>query len=659
MSQRKTVKLDKKDYLRALLSDTTPGDVPLIFSNDGFYINSHRFESNDNSSLSKIVNFIYKSIIRPSDLFQRGSQSTPYQYKIQKNEDSYRTLSLIHPRAQRNFADFYESSAASITSWCSKSDISVRAPTKVGNSLYLYNSQPHRNYKEINIDTLESELFSKHSSSYFSYKGFSRLHKLYTSKKYIDLEKRYAKMWFIDVANCFDSIYTHSVSWAVKNKNYSQGTVRKGAQVCGQLDRLMQSSNNNETNGIPIGSEVSRVFAEIIFQTIDGNILQNLEKKYEHFHGEAFTILRYVDDFIVFSQNTEIMNDVYSEIQLCLHEYNMNVNTSKLEKFDRPFLTDRSMVILGVNKILGSLDDLIDAQTKVVDLSSEGSEKKLRRNSFLKNFIGEVKVLIAPTSQGYSSVSSYLISAISRKIIQITEQAKTQDTSFVLRTKELILSLMEAAFFFFRVSPSIVSSQKLATSIIVADRFFSDSHPQYISEFREEIIYEVKQIPFNSPEKNTISLEGMNILIAISDFNVHQLLSVNALIKIQNNVGAIGYFEIICLFYYYKNHNIYKKLREDLERLVSKKLAANFNLIGNSESLHIFLDLLSCPYVSKPFKKRFLLKFMHEYDAQTSMMQDGDISNATEELSKIFWFVNWAELDLLKLLERKELRLAY
>ena len=36
IKKRNQVKLDKKDYLRALLTDTSPSDVPIIFSNDGF-----------------------------------------------------------------------------------------------------------------------------------------------------------------------------------------------------------------------------------------------------------------------------------------------------------------------------------------------------------------------------------------------------------------------------------------------------------------------------------------------------------------------------------------------------------------------------------------------------------------------------------------------
>ena len=75
----------------------------------------------------------------------------------------------------------------------------------------------------------------------------------------------------------------------------------------------MQRSNNNETNGIPIGSEVSRIFAEIIFQQIDFNVIQILSEKHSHRFGCDYHFVRYVDDYVVFSNTTDVM-DVVSYI---------------------------------------------------------------------------------------------------------------------------------------------------------------------------------------------------------------------------------------------------------------------------------------------------------------------------------------------------------
>ena len=49
-----------------------------------------------------------------------------------------------------------------------------------------------------------------------------------------------------------------------------------GSWVGDAFDNLMQSVNARETNGIVIGPEFSRIFAEIILQYIDQKVEQEL-----------------------------------------------------------------------------------------------------------------------------------------------------------------------------------------------------------------------------------------------------------------------------------------------------------------------------------------------------------------------------------------------
>ena len=218
--KRNRIKLDKKDYLRALLTDTAPSDVPIIFSNDGFYINSHRAKAPSTHSLDRLTKSIYQQFIEPSDNEKRLKQSNPLKYKITKNEIRVRTLSLSHPRAQVNFVDFYNTYSDVITYLCSLSPLSIRAPKKIGNSMYSFDIDASNKYKEFDIDTIQQELIRKNASSFFAYSGVNRLYKFYKKPEYILLEKQFSHMWLLDIANCFDSIYTHTISWAVKNKKF-------------------------------------------------------------------------------------------------------------------------------------------------------------------------------------------------------------------------------------------------------------------------------------------------------------------------------------------------------------------------------------------------------------------------------------------------------
>ena len=126
------IKLDKKDVFRALLTDTIPADVPIIFSNAGLYINSHIVKNNKDNHKTKIVKYLYETFIRPEldiDLSVeerirvQKSKSVPFKYKIIKNEFRLRTLSLVHPRSQMNYLEVYRENSDMLLSLCDKTNI--------------------------------------------------------------------------------------------------------------------------------------------------------------------------------------------------------------------------------------------------------------------------------------------------------------------------------------------------------------------------------------------------------------------------------------------------------------------------------------------------------------------------------------------------------
>ncbi|EKN4008304.1 RNA-directed DNA polymerase, partial [Yersinia enterocolitica] len=220
------------------------------------------------------------------------------------------------------------------------------------------------------------------------------IHKLYDSNKYIELEKKFNKMWKLDVSTCFDSIYTHTISWAIKNKEYIKSRVQYINQFPQQLDTLMQRSNNNETNGIPIGSEFSRIFSELIFQRIDRNIELKIRNKYRYKHNRDYVILRYVDDFILFSKSNEVSEYVFNIITDSLKEYNLSLNESKIEKYERPFCTNKSALIIKLKRLLSEFDSLLFHKSK--DLMDKNMYiNEIRSSSAIKRyFINNVKTIL-------------------------------------------------------------------------------------------------------------------------------------------------------------------------------------------------------------------------------------------------------------------------
>ncbi|WP_237156673.1 RNA-directed DNA polymerase [Photobacterium leiognathi] len=154
----------------------------------------------------------------------------------------------------------------------------------------------------------------------------------------------------MDVSKCFESIYTHSISWATKNKKIikSDQNTKISALFGQKLDKLMQSSNKNETNGIVVGPEFSRIFAEIILQTIDLNVIKKLEN-YNYKHQKDYDICRYIDDIFIFSNEITLNKKIFEIYTDELSKFNLHINESKTKKISRPFFTSKSRVILKIN----------------------------------------------------------------------------------------------------------------------------------------------------------------------------------------------------------------------------------------------------------------------------------------------------------------------
>lgn len=137
-----------------------------------------------------------------------------------------------------------------------------------------------------------------------------------------------------DISRFFPSIYSHSIPWAILGKANAkaalaartlQGTWPDDADV------LSRSINNNQTVGIPIGPDTSRLLAEMLLSPID----TELAAKYKHLQG-----MRYIDDYeFVFATRSEA-EAVLSYLQHLLNEYELALNANKTAIIDLPDLLE-------------------------------------------------------------------------------------------------------------------------------------------------------------------------------------------------------------------------------------------------------------------------------------------------------------------------------
>ncbi|TOB86008.1 hypothetical protein CGJ95_23925, partial [Vibrio parahaemolyticus] len=72
---------------------------------------------------------------------------------------------------------------------------------------------------------------------------------------------------------------------------------------------------------------------------IDINIENFLYNRFQLNRPYDYEIIRYVDDYIVFSKNKETSKKIFNAISDYLNEYNLYLSEEKTKKYERPLIT--------------------------------------------------------------------------------------------------------------------------------------------------------------------------------------------------------------------------------------------------------------------------------------------------------------------------------
>lgn len=142
----------------------------------------------------------------------------------------------------------------------------------------------------------------------------------------ISLSLEYKYMASTDITNCYPSIYTHSISWALHKKEFAKEHRKKGI-LGNDIDQLLQEMSYGQTNGIPQGSVITDLLAEIILGYADELLTNKL--RIEAPQIVDYKILRYRDDYRLFCNNTNEMDIILKFLTETLAELNFKLNNEK------------------------------------------------------------------------------------------------------------------------------------------------------------------------------------------------------------------------------------------------------------------------------------------------------------------------------------------
>lgn len=608
--------ISKKEVI-ALLTEVLPYELPIRFNNEDFLSNILTDEG---------WNF-FKSLYKLADW------SIPMRYSVRKyGGNKLRELALVHPMTQVELARFINRYEAILTYQCNLSPFSLRHIEAVSCKKLCYDIiDVYPSDDDLNSREIENELNSKDEKirrSYFTYKEVDFAFKFYEGFSFLRLEQKYKMMRKLDISQCFYHIYTHSICWAIKGKHNAKQFSSKSSFE-GNFDSLMQHANYNETNGIVVGSEISRIFAEIILQRVDNNVIVKL-KDYQLSLGTDYEIRRYVDDFLVFANNKETLDVIETVCQKELSEYKLYLNDGKTSTISRPFVTSETKA-REKTKIL--FRDYVNTYCVSDDC---GHPIELKRPSAVYlNICQQFSMIASDYQVNYGVINRILLSEI------VEFLSKSNDYLKSVLTVEHMLMITELSFFAFNLDMCFTASYKLCQIIIkITDIAFSFNDIEKLVPVKERIIWQLKQTIdiYNTSSHGTeTNLEIQNLLIAAREtINYTPPRDIlKDIFKIKNKeVLNLDYFQICCLFYVMGDITYYNGLREWLSKKVAMLFEENCSSQPrkDAELSFLFLDMLTCPYLEPKYKKRIVKAYNGSNDVEK-------VLNSATNYKR--WFFDW------------------
>ena len=679
MRHRKKIKLSYSKE-RVLFSDVLPYECPIIFSNRYLYrflakylwvdkrgdkdketILSQTKRNNDKDARyfaallfgcytggRAIENMKHKD----NDVFY------PFQFNIAHKANKNRTLSVIHPFNQWQVVDFYDRYKYSILYLCSQSHFSIRKPHKVAQYFY-YRDRLHKKLSGHESDKLEL-FFNEYENlkTYFSYEKYSNIYKFYEDYRYQRAEKKYKHLVKFDLQSCFDSIYTHTISWVTADGADKVKVLKgyHGSWLGDAFDNLMQSVNARETNGIVIGPEFSRIFAEIILQYIDRKVELEIGKDESRIHHKSdYECYRYVDDYFLFYNDSKDKDRFMESLTKWLKVFKLQISPSKTEEFERPFITNLTVAKIKIEELLHSVfsktlwEGTIESDVDIDDVEDEESSKdaeilEKRFNLYMSAYDinVQIKAIVKESGIEYRDVANYLLEKISQKLDAFLNRYESgyrkyerlmsgdylpKDDVVVSAQKSerlltnYLIALIDVVFFVFNSNRQVNTTLKLQktmnTIILYAKRHgdFSEDNPKVrFQTVDKDLIFKKIQdeitlvLSTTDAHRNTLH-ESLYLLVLAKELGYQYLFSPEVLEKfIKKSELQYNLFACIILMYYYANHGCYETLKSELRKniLDKYKKVAEAERKRDAELTILTADMTTCPFVDDEYKRKLL-----------------------------------------------------
>ena len=132
---------------------------------------------------------------------------------------------------------------------------------------------------------------------------------------------RYKYCLVTDVARCYASIYSHSISWALHTREVAKKERNNPSLAANKLDFLVRQAQDGQTIGIPVGPDSSRIICEVVLSAVDQIFLESGKRPPVY--------LRHVDDYWVGGNSIEECEGNLSHLRTALRRFELDLNELK------------------------------------------------------------------------------------------------------------------------------------------------------------------------------------------------------------------------------------------------------------------------------------------------------------------------------------------
>lgn len=642
---------DLNNKYRVLLTEVLPYELPLVLNNEAFY------ENMQDSALHNLFISVFSKCVKKNDW------TIPFDYNVRRiGGEKSRKLSLLHPLTQLDCVDHYEKYDEYMLNLCSHSPFSIRYISKKARCVFSPEDERDADKataqdEEIgHVIELDNNEIEKRYRSYFSYKKFDLVYKFFESGDNLRLEQKFSHMMTLDITGCFYHIYTHTIAWAVKGKEVAKAFI-KADTFEKNFDQLMQHLNYNETNGIVVGPEISRIFAEIILQSVDLAIIRQL-KDNGYALGRDYEIRRYVDDSYVYANSRKVLDDIRTAYKEQLAYYKLDINEKKLEYFERPFTSGLSDAKRHVNKMVAEFKE---KHLKRNDINGNSDEKHyalaIRSDySLFTSFVKHFRSITHQFQQRYGDLNKYTLTLL---LNQIRREMKKE----MMPSQNLLTSYADIAFFLFSLDMHTTASYRLCS---ILDCLVRWSDQSVETELKQELIARIRR-----ESKRVIDIYQADLVVENTNLEIlNLLLTLHRLIgfkiplsqidslfglDISNNQGydRLNYFQLCTLLYLIEDASEYLVVLGGIESDLLLRLSEPMCL-RKADNACLFFDVMTCPYISKST----CLKLVEQCLGINNRGQAGNKRAALAKPKR--WFFDWNKNNKLTyFLEKKEYHSPY